>query len=124
MTDSMAPLDYGKVETAIRGAINRQEELTRDFTGTSDEAGYAEATFKTAYSEAWLRAKTTPLPEGGKLPSDSYADHLATVATGEQRTDMEAAKARHDAVRQGLLTTRTRIEALRSLMASYREGGG
>ena len=124
MTDSLPPLDFKRVEDALRAAMNRQEELTRDFTGTSDEAGYSEAAFKTAYSAAWLRAKTTPITDSGKLPSDSYTDHLATVATAEQRTDMEAAKARHDAVRQGLLTVRTRIEALRSLMASYREGGG
>ena len=57
----------------------------------------------------------------GRKVTESYAEDLATVATGSARFRVEAAKAKHDAARQALLSVRSRLEALRSLMASYRE---
>jgi hypothetical protein len=113
-------LDYIKIEEAMRLAINKQDEFTKAFAAAADEYASAEATFKVAFAQARLTARAAGDHEGRKV-TESYADDLATVGTQEERFAMESCKARYDSTRQALLSVRSRLEALRSLMASHRE---
>jgi len=121
MTEN-TPLSYHNIELSMSHAMSQMEELTKDFAGTADEYGYAESAFKVAFAKSRLEARVGGNHEGVKMTAD-IAEDIATVATEKERMAMEAAKARNDATRQALLSVRSRLEALRSLMASYRESG-
>jgi len=116
------PFSYINIEESMRHAMNQMAELTKDFAGTADEYGYAESAFKVAFARNRLEARFGGNREGVKMTAD-IAEDIATVETEKERMAMEAAKAKNDATRQALLSVRSRLEALRSLMASYRESG-
>jgi len=116
--DYSAPLSYSHIENAMRHAIDQMETLTKDFAVTADEFGAAESLYKVAFAKSRLIARTSG--EGKKVTADA-AEDIATVETETEKFAMEAAKAKHDATRQALMSVRSKLEALRSLMASYRE---
>ena len=119
----MSPdLNYSSIEAALSESLDRLLELTEDFATVADTNAVAEATFKVAFARARLTARVNGT--GDRKITEAQADDIATVETEKERTAMEIAKAKFDATRQALLSTRGRIEALRSLMASYRESGG
>jgi hypothetical protein len=121
--DYSSPLSYQHIENAMRHAINQMDDLTKDFAITADEYGSAEASFKVAFAKSRLTARVGGDFEGKKITAD-LADDIATVNTESERIAMEGAKAKNDATRQSLMSVRSRLEALRSLMASHREAGG
>lgn len=122
-TNYSVPLSYMRIEETMRHAMNQMEDLTSSFAVTADEFGKAEATYEIAYAKSRLSARYEGSHNGLKITADMASD-LATTETETERLAMEAAKAKHDATRQALLSVRSRVEALRSLMASYREAGG
>lgn len=122
-TNYSIPLSYMRIEETMRYAINQIEELTSSFAVTADEFGNAEAVYEIAFAKSRLSARFVGTQDGIKITADMASD-LATVETEPQRLAMEGAKAKHDATRQALLSVRSRLEALRSLMASHREAGG
>jgi len=123
MQDNSAPLSYQHIENALRDAINKMADLTQDFATTADDYAVAEATYKVEFAKARLSARAKGDHEGRKV-TESNADDIATVATESERFHMERTKAQHDAARQALLSVRSRIDSLRSLMTSHREAGG
>jgi hypothetical protein len=123
MAEDSAPLSYARIENAMRDAVNQMGEFTHTFAGAADDAAIAEAEFKVAFAKSRLQARAAGDHEGRKI-TESYADDLAMVATENERMRMEQTKAKYDATRQALLSVRSRIEALRSLMTSHREAGG
>jgi hypothetical protein len=120
--DYSSPIGYGEIERSMLHAIEQMEGLTKDFSVTADEYADAESTFKIAFAKSRLMARAGNNYEGKKVTAD-LADDIATVETEKERIAMEASKAKHDATRQALLSVRSRLEALRSLMASYRDAG-
>jgi hypothetical protein len=122
-TDYSIPLSYTRIEETMRYAINQIEDLTEKYAVTADEYGLAEATYEIAFAEFRVQARLEGTPDGSKVTADYAADY-ATTHTRAERFAVNKAKAKHDATRQALLSVRSRLEALRSLMASYREAGG
>ena len=120
MTDYSAPLTYKNIEASILHSVDRMDELTKIFAGTADEYGRAEAAFKSAYAKSRLSARIEGPINGVKVTSD-MAEDIATVDTEVERMAMETAKAKNDSTRQALMSVRSRLEVLRSLMASYRD---
>lgn len=118
--DYSSPLNYQHIESTMRHAINQMDELTENYARTADEFGNAEATFKVAFAKSRMMARIGN--DGRKVTADA-AEDVATVETESERFAMEAARAKHDACKQALLSVRSRLEALRSLMASYRDAG-
>jgi hypothetical protein len=119
--DFSRPLSYQHIENSMRSSINQMTELTAEYAKTMDAFSVAEATFKVAFAKSRLLARA-----GGdktKKVTADYAEDIATVETEAERFEMEIARAKNDATRQALLSVRSRLEALRSLMASYREAG-
>ena len=121
-TDYSIPLSYQHIENAMRRSINQMEDITQSFAVTVDEFGFAESEFKIAFAKSRLTARVTGDSTGKKMTAD-MAEDIATVETSEERMRMESARAKHDACRQALMSVRSRLESLRSLMASYRESG-
>ena len=106
----------------MRHAINQMETLTKDFARSADEFGSLESTFKVAFAKSRLIARANGEYNGKKMTAD-FAEDIATAETEKERIAMEASRAKHDANRQALMSVRSRLEALRSLMASYRDMG-
>lgn len=91
------------------------EELTETYGGTSDAAADAEADFKFRYARAIVE-----LADSGVKQPVAEREARAHVAAGDAFRVWQLAKARHDTVRQGLLSARTRQETLRTLASSER----
>jgi hypothetical protein len=116
-------LTYARIEQGIVRALKRQEDLTDSFASTGDDLAHADVNYKRAFAEARSTARLTGIAEAKKLTTDAV-DDLANQDTVKEYEDYLVAKTRHDACRQALLSVRTRIDALRSLMASHREVTG
>lgn len=116
MTDD---LTYDKIETRMRRAILTMEEATKQHADDLKELAKAEAKFKTVYASAFVAHRIEGSFQGVKM-TDKMAESLATVDTDQFRQEYEMAKAHESASRQALSSIRSELEALRSLMASYR----
>jgi len=119
---SSAPLNYGKIEEAMRSAISTMERLTQEFAVIADQLGVAESDYKMAFAKARLKARLGEGYELKKVTVDT-AEDLATVETDAERRKYEGVKAKYDACRQALMTVRAQLEGFRSLMASHRDMG-
>jgi hypothetical protein len=104
----------------MRHAMNQIDDLTSRYAETADEFGQAETAFKVAFAKSRMMARVNN--DGRKVTADA-AEDVATVETEMERIAMESARAKNDACKQALISVRSRLEALRSLMASYRDAG-
>ena len=113
-------LTYDKVENRMRKAILAMESATAQHASDLKELAKSEAKFKTVLASAFVNRRIEGEYQGVKV-TDKMADNLAIVDTGDFRVEYEMAKANESASRQALSSIRQEIEALRSLMASYRQ---
>jgi len=118
-----APLSITSIENRLRDAIHRQEELTSGYLEIIENAGRAEAEFKTKFAKERFEARVLGVVNGVKISGDA-ADDLATIETEDERFAMEATAAKRDATRQALLSVREEIGALQSLNSNYRTAVG
>ena len=123
MTAERAPLSITTIENRLRSAINRQEELTSTYLEVIENAGRAEAAFKTKFAKERFEARVLGIVDGVKVSGDA-ADDLATVATEDERFEMEATAAKREAHKQALFSVREEMSALMSLNANYRTAVG
>ena len=117
MTDD---LNYDKIENRMRKAIITMEDASKQHAEDLKELAHRESKFKTVFASAFVSRRIEGEYQGIKI-TDKLADSLATVDTDEFRQEYEMAKAHESASRQALLSIRAELEALRSLMASYRQ---
>ena len=117
MTDD---LNYDKIENRMRKAIITMEDASKQHAEDLKELAHRESKFKTVFASAFVSRRIEGEYQGIKI-TDNLADSLATVDTDEFRQEYEMAKAHESASRQALLSIRAELEALRSLMASYRQ---
>ena len=112
-------LTYDKIENRMRSAILGMEKATGQHADDLKELAKAESKFKTVYASAFVSRRIEGEYQGIKI-TDKLAESLATVDTDQFRQEYEMAKAHESASRQALSSIRAELEALRSLMASYR----
>jgi hypothetical protein len=113
-------LNYEAIEQEMVRLMSAQEELVESLAALASEHAGAEAEFKVQFhSERYLARTDT---SNGRVSAD-MAEDIAVMQTADARRKAEALKARMDATRQALLTTRSNQESLRSLMASHRDVG-
>jgi len=117
MTDD---LTYDKIENRMRQAIHAMTEATTQHANDLKELAQKEAKFKTVQASAFVNRRIQGEYQGVKI-TDKLAESLATVDTDEFRQEYEMAKAHESASRQALSSIRAELEALRSLMATYRQ---
>jgi hypothetical protein len=113
-------LTYDKIENRMRKAIVTMEEATKQHADDLKELAHRESKFKTVQASAFVNRRIEGSYKGVKI-TDKLAESLATVDTDEFRREYEMAKAHESASRQALSSIRAELEALRSLMASYRQ---
>jgi hypothetical protein len=120
--DYSRPLSYSSIENSMRHALDKMEELTMDYAVAIDDFNRAEAAYKGEFISKRVEARLV-LDVGAKKVTVDMVDDYASSATRELYYDMKIAEAKYEATLQSLRSVRSRLEALRSLMASYREQG-
>ena len=113
-------LTIDEIEARIQATGRRIEELLGDVQRAAEEAAVAEAEFKTAFAQVRLRSRAEA---GGKVTVD-HVDDLATVATEDKRLRWLIAQNALTVCREALRARESQLDALRSLMATYRGAGG
>ena len=113
-------LTYDKIETRMRMAIHKMDEATIAHADDLRELAKRESKFKVVLASAFVSRRIQGDYQGVKI-TDKMADALSIVDTDEFRQEYEMAKANESASRQALSSIRSELEALRSLMASYRQ---
>lgn len=121
MTPSEQPLTYERVESAMRTALARQEDLLAAYVQESDQLATAEASYKLAWASARASLRYERIEETGRFPSADAVDDEATIRVQDEQQEFLAAKAKLDATRQALTTVRTRLDTLRTLAATHRQ---
>ena len=115
-------LSYLDIENEMLRLMAEQEEMTQRLAALAEQAAQAEADYKIAFHTARYHARVGG-SSSGKVTAD-MAEDMAVMETQELRISAETKRAKHDALRQAIMTARSNQESLRSLMASYRESGG
>jgi hypothetical protein len=118
-----APLSIIDIENRLRSAINRQDHLTSTYLEVIENAGRAEAAFKTKFAKERFQARVLGVVDGVKVSGDA-ADDLATINTEDERFEMESTSAKREAHKQALFSIRDEIGALQTLNANYRTSTG
>lgn len=119
---AVAPLTHGDIEMAMRNAMAEMERLTLDFAEYCENKARAEAQYKAAFAKARVKARESGVYEMRKVTVD-MAEDIAKIQTQEELLAFTVAEAKHDSCRQALMSVRSQLEVLRSLMASSREIG-
>lgn len=114
-------LSYHEIEAEMIRMMNSQEELVERLSVLAAEAAEAEAEFKLTFHVERYNARSNT--EHGRVTAD-MAEDMAVIASATERGRYLAAQAKFDSTKQAVLTSRSNLESLRSLMASYRETGG
>jgi hypothetical protein len=114
-------LNYHQIEEEMIRLMKVQEELVERLAFLASESAEAEANFKSVFHVSRYNARMST--DHGKVTAD-MAEDVATFETAEERKTYLAAQAKYDGTKQALLTARSNLESMRSLMASYREIGG
>lgn len=115
-------LTHGDIEHNMRTALLEMERLTESFGNLAEAKARAEASYKSAFAEARVRARESGIADLRKVTVD-MAEDFAKLHTQEELLAFTLAEARYDACRQALMSVRSNLEVLRSLMASHREVG-
>lgn len=108
-----------RIEAGIDKCIRRLGELSDEYAMRRDAQVDAESSFKVSYAQARMEHRLQR-GEKGKPPTVPDVDDHATVATKLEWEAVEVAKAKTDIIKQAILVERSRLEGLRSLLASNR----
>lgn len=114
--------NLASAERALREQMRRMEELTETYAKSVEECSIAETDYKVKFASERFSARLGGDIDGKKMTQDACED-FATLNSIDERRTYDAAKAKLEANKQALVTVRSQIDSLRSLMASYRGAG-
>lgn len=109
------------IHEAIEHVSGQLEELVEEVTKAGDDAAITEATFKGEFARARLNARVTAGDR--KITVDEVEDR-ATVATQPERMAYLLGANNLTVLREALRARQSRLDALRTLAASFRGAGG
>lgn len=108
-------LTMQQIEESIADLSDRLEQATYDFADVARRAATAEA----EYRGAKARAAVTIISTNGTMPANQREARVEHSVTDERTAHLLAA-AEKEAMREALITFRTRLESLRTLAATAR----
>ncbi len=112
-------LTYDKIENRMRKAILALQSTGIQHADDLRSLATIESKFKFASASSFVRHRIAGNYEGVKM-TDKLADSLAVMDTDQFRQEYEMAKANEQASKEAHQSIGRELEALRSLMASYR----
>lgn len=116
-------LTLREITAAIERVSDELEDLVGQITTAGDDAAQAEVTFKAEYAKARLSARAAAEYEQRRITTDEAEDR-AVVATEGARLGHLVASNGLMVLREALRAKQARLDALRTLAASYRGAGG
>lgn len=114
--------NLASAERSLREQMRRMEELTEDYAKYLEQCSNAETTYKVKFASERFSARLGGDIDGKKMTQDACED-FAILNSVDERKSYDAARTRLEATKQALVTVRSQIDSLRSLMASYRGAG-
>lgn len=110
-----------QVEAEILRLSQYLEEQTHTYADLATKAGTDEATYKALAAKMRLAAMMTPMPDGRKATATWAADVAdANDDVAQAYLDRRISEAEADACREAMRTTRTQLDALRTIAANQR----
>lgn len=113
-------LTLSEIHRGIEANLAALDELIADVQEAGHQAAHTEAAFKTAFAQARLTIKATALD---KLTVGDI-DAEATVQCEELNLNYLIAQNRLMTVRESLRAVQSKVDAYRTLAASFRSTGG
>lgn len=117
------PLTPAEVEEQISAVLDHLEQVTEDYAVAAETAGDAEAEYRIRYWTAFLTAKADGIEQedGTRAKAtEKMAEGHAVVTVADHLRAYKIAAAKADAIKQALITHRTRLDALRTVAANAR----
>ena len=108
-----------EIQQAIEAELERMEGLVDALQSAGVDQSHAEVNYKVNYAKERLRARAAGTVDGVRVTQD-HADDLATVATEENLHSRLLTSNNLMTLKEALHASKTHLEALRTLAASYR----
>jgi shikimate 5-dehydrogenase len=108
-----------EIQQAIEAELERMEGLADALREAGIDQSRAEVDYKVNYAKERLRARSAGNVDGVKVTQD-HADDLATVATEDDLHARLLTSNNLMTLKEALHASKTHLEALRTLAASYR----
>lgn len=120
MTD-LRHLNPVQVESEILRLSEYLESQTHEYASLARKAGEDEATYKALAAKRRLAAMMSPMPDGRKATATWAADVAdADEDVAGSYLERRISEAEADACREAMRTTRTQLDALRTIAANQR----
>ena len=108
-----------EIQQAIEAELERMEGLVDQLQRAGIDQSRAEADYKVNFAKERLRARSAGIVNGVKVTQD-HADDLAVVATEDDFHARLLTANNLMTLKEALHASKTHLEALRTLAASYR----
>lgn len=112
-------MNIAQIEQAIQSEARKIEELVDEVRNAGIDAAKAETSFKVGFAQHRLVARA-----GEGRVTEAMADDLAVEATEKERLNHNLAQSRLTTAREAMRAAQSRLDALRTLAATFRAAGG
>ena len=112
-----------EIAEAIEKECDRAQDLIDEVYKTVVKAAEAEVDFKSEFARSRITIRDDAANRGAKMTMDQVEDH-ATLETVTERRAHLLAGGTLTAVREALRVSQARLDAYRTLAATFRNGGG
>jgi len=113
------PLTYVRIEAGIREAINRLADLNKKYAEAADDLAEKEVLYKRHVAEAFIICAER-LKEAGERPTEKRVSIQVDLETSDDFRSYRRAEAMFKSIGKALEVTRSRLDAMRSLLVNAR----
>ena len=113
-------MNLGQIQEAILREAKKIDDLVSEVRDAGVQAAEAEVAFKVGHAQARLVARA----DKDRKVTEAMAEDIAVEATEHQRLQHNLAQSRLTTAREAMRASQSRLDALRTLAASFRNAGG
>lgn len=118
------PLAQVEIERAILDLSDALEVTTEEYARISEEAAEAENAYKRKLTRALVALGSSGVMPDGRKSTAEWREAQASITAEDEGARHRILDARLRAVREGLITKRTQLDALRTIASNIRASGG
>jgi len=118
------PLAQVEIERAIVDLCDELEVTTEEFARICEEHSGAENAYKRKLTRALVTLGSSGVMSDGRKSTADWREAQASVTSEDEGARYRILDARLRAVKEGLITKRARLDALRTIAANVRSMGG
>jgi len=113
-------MNLGQIQEAILREAKKIDDLVSEVKEAGAHAAEAEVAFKVKFAQARLVARA----DTERRVTEAMAEDISVEATEHQRLEHNLAQSRLTTARESMRAAQSRLDALRTLAASFRNAGG